>query len=138
MCQLVIHRHDLPVIRDKVPSVRWQELFADLEGQARALELAERDSEVADRTRAELAQVTLLSRLHHRLGSLVRIHVVGPGEVSGRLERLGPDWALLTTPHETVVATAAISVVINLPAGSTASEGISAVAARTRLTSVLR
>jgi hypothetical protein len=118
--------------------MRWQALFADLEGQARAWEVVERDTEVADRTRAELAQVSLLRRLHRNVGRPVRMQVVGPGEVSGRLERLGLDWVLLTTPDETVVVTAAISAVFNLPVESTAAEGISEVRSRTGLTSVLR
>jgi hypothetical protein len=118
--------------------MRWHELFADLEGQARAAEAAERDSEVADRTRAELAQITVMARLYAYVGSQVRLQVVGAGDVTGRLMRVGADWVLLVTPDETVVAAAAIGAVVNLGAGATAPEAISAVAARTHLTAVLR
>jgi hypothetical protein len=119
-------------------SMRWQALFADLEGQARALQVAERDSEVADRTRAELGQVSLLARLYRRVGRPVQLNVEGPGEVSGRLERIGADWLLVTTPDETVVSLAAITLARNLPVESTAQQGISEVRSRMRLTSVLR
>jgi hypothetical protein len=118
--------------------MRWQALFADLEGQARALEAAERDSEVADRTRAELGQVSLIARLYRQVGKPVQLVVEGPGEVSGRLERIGADWVLVTTPDETVVSLAAITLVRNLPVESTAPQGVSAVRSRMRLTSVLR
>jgi hypothetical protein len=118
--------------------MRWQELFADLEGMARATETAERDSEVADRTRAGVAQITLMSRLHSGAGSELRLQVLGAGEVAGRLERLGADWLLVTTPVELVVLTAAVSAVYNLGAGSTSPEVISPVVARTHLTAVLR
>jgi hypothetical protein len=119
-------------------SMRWQELFADLEAHAHGWQLAEREIEVADRTRGEVAQIRLVSRLRHRAGAPIRLHVMGAGRVAGRLTRVGPDWALLTTPDETVVATAAIAVVHDLPWESTPPESISPVSARTRLTSVLR
>ena len=42
---------------------RLFDLLDDLEGQAEALYAAERDAELADRSRAEYASVTLESRL---------------------------------------------------------------------------
>jgi hypothetical protein len=118
--------------------MRWEALFADLEAQALGWQLAERETEVADRTRGEVAQISMVSRLRHRAGAPIRLQVVGAGAVSGRLNRVGPDWTLVTTPDETVVATAAISAVHDLPWESTPTETISQVEARMRLTSVLR
>ena len=63
----------------------WDEdLFAvldDLEQQAEALYDAERDAELADRSRAEYGAVTLASRLMASLGASCR----GGSRVSGRL-----------------------------------------------------
>ncbi len=70
-------------------------LFADLERQAEALYGQERAAELADRSRAEYAVVTLASRLMASLDHEVTLDVAGLGAVSGRLERLGDGWCLL-------------------------------------------
>ena len=44
--------------------MRWEELFADLEAQARALERADDDAEIGERIRGEVARVTLVNRWH--------------------------------------------------------------------------
>ncbi|MBA3232334.1 MAG: hypothetical protein H0T17_00050, partial [Propionibacteriales bacterium] len=75
--------------------MRWERLFDDLEGQARALEDAERESEILDRTRGELAQVLLVNRLRAQLGERVQLQVSGVGPLAGILTRLGTDWLLL-------------------------------------------
>jgi hypothetical protein len=78
--------------------VDWDEqLFAlldDLEGQAEALYDADREGELADRSRAEYAVVTLASRLMASLGSDVVLDVLGVGQVAGLLQRVGADWCL--------------------------------------------
>ena len=72
-------------------------LFDDLEQQAGALYAAERDAEVADRSRAEYQQVTLAGRLMASLGGDVVAGIAGVGTVSGRLERVADGWALLAS-----------------------------------------
>ncbi len=76
----------------------WDEqLFAfldDLEGQAEALYDADREGELADRSRAEYAVVTLASRLMASVGSEVVLDVRGVGRVTGLLQRVGADWCL--------------------------------------------
>lgn len=76
----------------------WDEqLFAfldDLEGQAEALYDADREGELADRSRAEYAVVTLASRLMASIGSEVMLDVLGVGQVSGLVQRVGSDWCL--------------------------------------------
>ena len=66
----------------------WEEeLFAlldDLEQQAEALYDAERDAELADRSRAEYQQVTLASRLMASVDREVRLEVTGVGAVERR------------------------------------------------------
>lgn len=77
----------------------WEEeLFAvldDLEQQAEALYDAERDADLADRSRAEYQQVTLASRLMASLGTPVRLEVAGTGVVAGTLDRVGRGWCLV-------------------------------------------
>lgn len=70
-------------------------LFADLERQAEALYGEDRAAELADRTRAEYAQVTLAGRLMASLHHELTLDVVGVGPVAGRLERMGDGWCLV-------------------------------------------
>jgi hypothetical protein len=78
----------------------WEEdlfaLFDDLEGQAEALYDAERDPELADRSRAEYRQVTLASRLMATVEQPVTLDILGVGAVSGVLVRVAGDWCLLS------------------------------------------
>ena len=67
-------------------------LFEDLEQQAEALQLAERDAEVADRAQGEYAAVGLTARLHASVGMHVRLGVVGVGRLEGQVRRAGPEW----------------------------------------------
>jgi hypothetical protein len=79
--------------------VSWEEhLFSvldDLEQQAEALYDAERDLDLADRSRSEYAQVTLASRLMASLDVDLVVGVRGVGRVSGSLQRVGTGWCLL-------------------------------------------
>lgn len=118
--------------------MRWQELFADLEGQARSFEQAEHVSEVADRTRAELAQIGLVNRLRAGLGGPLSLVVSGAGEVAGTLRRVGADWLLVSCPDEVIVPLAAITMVRDLPPRALSPQGVSAVASRVAMTSALR
>ena len=77
----------------------WDErLFSvldDLEQQAEALYEAERDAELADRSRAEYGAVTLASRLMASVDDEIVLGVLGVGPVSGALRRVGQGWLLL-------------------------------------------
>ena len=87
-------------------------LFDDLEDQASALFAAERDLEVADRSRAEYQQVTLASRLMASVGQRVSLDVLGVGAVSGILERVAGGWLLVSSgDHDWVVVLAAVTTV---------------------------
>jgi hypothetical protein len=75
--------------------VRWDELFADLAAQlddAAATDLA---GEVADRTRREIATLTLADRARAAVGHPLRVQVLGPEVVSGVLLEVGSQWVLL-------------------------------------------
>ncbi|MGN6299788.1 MAG: hypothetical protein ACTHN8_01685 [Angustibacter sp.] len=76
--------------------MRWDDLFADLEAELAAAELAERDGEVAERTRAELAHVCWSDRLAGARGP-VSLNLLGGGTVHGAVATVGDGWALLTS-----------------------------------------
>ena len=90
----------MPSRSGRVLGVGWEEelfaLFDDLEQQAEALYGAERDPEVADRSRAEYQQVSLASRLMASVDQEVSLEVRGVGVVSGVLERVADGWCLVT------------------------------------------
>jgi hypothetical protein len=96
--------------------VTWEErlfsLLDDLEQQAEALYDAERDLDLADRSRSEYAQVTLASRLMASLEAELTLELRGVGRVSGILQRLGTGWCLLRgAGQDWIVTTGAITVV---------------------------
>ena len=73
-------------------------LFDDLESQASAAFEADREAEIADRSRAEYLQVTLAARLMASVGSEVGLGVRGVGLLRGTLERVATGWLLLSAP----------------------------------------
>ena len=95
--------------------MRWEDLFDDLEGQAESLERAEREAEVADRTRSEVGQITLMSRLRSNEGREISLRLTGGASFSGTLVRLGTDWMLLACPREVVVPLSGVATLANLP-----------------------
>jgi hypothetical protein len=78
--------------------VRWEQLFADLEGQADAAAAAELASEVAERTRREVGRLRLVDRVRAAQGTSVVLRAVGAGVVTGRVADVGADWVLLEEP----------------------------------------
>jgi hypothetical protein len=120
--------------------MRWDELFADLEGQLAAAEGAELAAEVADRTRHEAAQLSLLDRLAPAAGHDVRLHVRGVGQVSGRLDQVGAEWLLVSEAagRQALVPVAAVLSAGGLGALSRAPGQEGRVFARLGLGSALR
>lgn len=97
--------------------MRWEGLFADLEGQLAAEERRERDDEVAERTRRERALVTLSSRLAAALDGPVSLGLVGGRSVDGHLGDLGEDWVLVRAAsdgHEVLVPLAGVATLRSL------------------------
>ncbi len=122
--------------------MRWEDrlltLFEDLEQQAEGLVRAERDAVVAERSRAEYAQVDLLARLHAGVGGLVVLGVAGVGALEGTLRRVGADWCLVDAgAQEWLVRLAALSTVRGLPSRAV-PPGARSVAARLGIGSALR
>ena len=88
------------------------ELFDDLEQQADGMFQLEREAEVAERSRAEYAVVTLASRLMASLDTEVVLRVQGIGVVQGHIQRVTSDWLLLVAgPQEWIVRMAAVEQV---------------------------
>jgi hypothetical protein len=122
--------------------MRWDALFADLEGQAQALETAERAAEVDERARAESAQLRLADRLRAACGSQLRLQCAGEVTVHGSLRRVGSDWLLVDEVRgEALVASASVLTIAGLGRLSAVplTEGVgSVVPARLGIRSVLR
>ena len=104
--------------------MRWEGLFADLEGQVAAEERRELDSEVAERTRRERALVDLPARLAGALHSDVEVDLIGGRRLAGRLLDHGDGWLLLGRPapgSEVLVVAGAVAALTGLPQGSAGS-----------------
>jgi hypothetical protein len=121
-------------------SVRWDDLFSDLEAQADALDRAERSGEVAERTRIELASIGMRDRLRPAVGSPVRLTLLGGASVAGILERVGVGWLLVAEreAREVLVVLAAVRTVGGLGRAAAAPDSAGVVAARLTLRSALR
>jgi hypothetical protein len=107
--------------------MRWEALFADLEGRLVAEERRELDDEVAERTRRERALVTLSGRLAASVGAEVRLCLVDGVVVHGRLLDLGVEWLLVRgqlSGREVVVPLGAVRTLDEL--GRRAEDGRSA------------
>ncbi len=107
--------------------MRWEGLFADLEGQLAAEQRRELDDEVAERTRRERALVTLHGRLAASVGAHLKLGLTGGVDLSGTLLDVGAEWLLLrsdTRGREVVVPVAAVSTITGL--GQHAEAGRSA------------
>lgn len=120
--------------------MRWDAMFADLEAQAEALEVAERAGEVDERVRAELGTVTTLDRLRAAAGGPVRLWTAGAVLHAGELARFGPDWVLLEQDggRETVVCLGAVTRIGGLGRATAVPGSLDAVTARLGLWFVLR
>lgn len=95
----------------------WEEdvfaLLDDLEQQAEALYAADRDAELADRSRAAYGEVTLASRLMASLEAEVRLEVTGVGAVEGAMERVADGWCVVRGPaQDWVVCLPAVTAVV--------------------------
>jgi hypothetical protein len=103
--------------------MRWEDLFADLERQWEALAEGDRRVEIAERTRAELAQVGLAERLRGAEGRLVRVRTREAQEVEGEVCCVGADFLLLTTARqESVLPLTAITAATGLGDASVSAE----------------
>jgi len=100
-------------------------LFADLEAQLLAEQRRELQAEVADRTRRERAEVTVLDRAARSLGAVVTV-VTGAGAVRGALEDVGKDWLLVQEEgrHAALLPMSAVTALIGLASHSDDDRGL--------------
>ena len=119
--------------------MRWDELFADLEAQLEEAtdELA---GEVSDRTRREIATLSLVDRARAAVGHQVRIALLGPEDVSGVLLEVGAQWLLLrdVAGRDVLTPWTAVVSVVGLGLGSIAPTDGGQVFRRLGLTAALR
>ena len=120
--------------------VRWDELFRDLEAQLDVADAVELAAEVADRSRREAAELTLVDRLLPTVGHPVRLHVQGPGHVAGRLEHLSVDSLLVreASAREALVPLSAVLTVQGVTPWSVGPASQRQVFQRLRLPSAVR
>ena len=90
--------------------MRWDALFADLEGQWEAAEAAELSAEVADRSRREAARLRLVDRLAANIGVAATTRLVNGDVVVGEITSYGPDWALVLDETARSVLLSAASI----------------------------
>ncbi len=119
--------------------MRWARLFADLEAQLQAEDVADLSSEVASRTRHEVGQLTMADRLRAAIGHPLRVTCAGAGELSGTLRDVGAGWLLLDEGlgREILVNLATVGTVHGVGQSSATVEG-SAVTRRLDLRYVVR
>lgn len=107
--------------------MRWQALFADLEGQLAEEAAADLRAEVSDRTRREAARVGTIDKLRAAVGQPLTVAVSGGARVQGTLVEAGPDWLLLeeTAPRDLLIPLSAVLTIGGLGsrAASPGSEG---------------
>ena len=72
------------------------DVFDELEHRAEALHDLQRAPELADRSRAAYAAVTLASRLMATVGEVVELDALGVGPVRGALQRVAAEWCLVS------------------------------------------
>ncbi len=120
--------------------MRWQQLFADLQAEFDEAAAAEERAQLPSRARAETSAVRLADRLGGALGAQVSLRCRGAGEVAGRLEELGTDWALVTDDvgREVLVALPAVVAVSGLVRSTAAAAPESPVRAALDLRRALR
>lgn len=118
--------------------MRWESLFADLEGQLEQEDAAELAAEVAERTRREHAGARLADRVRAVLGGRLTVHLVDGSTVAGTAVDAVPDWLLLepAPTARVLVPTGAVAGVEGLGRQVAAPAGV--VAARLGLGSALR
>jgi hypothetical protein len=97
--------------------MRWEGLFDDLAAQWDGEERRGRDAEVADRTRRERAEVTLVARVGAHRDVPLRLRLVTGRALDGEVADVGADWVLLRrvgARREALVPVAAVTGVLGL------------------------
>jgi hypothetical protein len=120
--------------------MRWNELFEDLEAQLDEADARELAGEVADRTRREIARLTIVDRLRAALGVDLTLTLVDGRRLRGDVSSVGPDWVLLGGDRlpEVLVSLAAVATVTGMPGQAVDPAGVGEVEKRAGLAFALR
>jgi hypothetical protein len=117
----------------------WDDLFADLGREWEGLAESERQAEIAERTRAEFAQVAFADRLRGSEGRQVRLVTCVGEQVDGSLTGVGADFVLVTSARrEQVLPLVAVASATGLNRVSLSERAAGPVRARLGMGSVLR
>lgn len=93
----------------RVTTMRWDDLFDDLEAQLAAAEREEALAEVPERTRTERAQVGWFDRVAGAVGETIAC-ATPAGVVQGRIADLGKDWLVIEESGRGSALVPAVSV----------------------------
>jgi hypothetical protein len=120
--------------------MRWDALFADLEGQFAAAQTEERAAEITERARAEAGRLRLSDRLRVAVDDRLRLRCLGGVQVAGVLSAVGADWVLVRegAGGEALVATGAVVSVAGLSRYSAVPDSEGILASRLVLRHALR
>lgn len=102
----------------KAGSMRWEQLFSDLEARYDELADAEVMAELADRQRVAAGGIGMVQRIAGAVGRPVRLRTAAGIAVSGTLAHVGPDWLLVHEGpgREVMVALRSTTIVEGLAA----------------------
>jgi hypothetical protein len=83
--------------------MRWDALFEDMEAQLASVDRLELESEIAERSRADVAGIELADRLRGSLGLRVAVHLASGNAFEGTLSHVGAESLLLNDHHHQVL-----------------------------------
>jgi hypothetical protein len=75
--------------------MRWEALFADLQGQWDAAQRADDDARIADLAELEMGRATVADRIRARRDATISFRLVDGSEVAGVLLDAAEHWALV-------------------------------------------
>ncbi|MEV7661012.1 hypothetical protein [Paenarthrobacter sp. NPDC089316] len=75
--------------------MRWDSLFSDLEAQFSAERVLEREAEITERARVELAGIELNDRLRALGAAPVKVILSSGAALQGNVSHLGSEWFVL-------------------------------------------
>lgn len=83
--------------------MRWDALFGDMEAELASGDLLARESEIAERSRTDVAGVELADRLRGSLGLRVGVHLGSDAVFEGTLSHVGGESLVLDEHHHQVL-----------------------------------
>lgn len=105
--------------------MRWDALFDDLEAQLDRQAAAELWSEVAERSRAEVARLHLSDRLRAHEGQVLGLRLRDGSVLRGVCRDVGVEWLVLADgPRQSLVPTEATTVVQGLTRAAASEPGV--------------